>query len=66
MLEIQDSLERLSKQYHELTRNKNRDVTQEFAVRCKQREINMLCQVNFFKRIFLKLHMKNILNSFQF
>ncbi|XKL67472.1 hypothetical protein PGB90_002963 [Kerria lacca] len=44
MLEIQDSLERLSKQYHELTRNKNRDVTQEFAVRCKQREINMLCQ----------------------
>ncbi|KAK7580778.1 hypothetical protein V9T40_001407, partial [Parthenolecanium corni] len=44
LLEIQESLDQLSRQYRELNSNKSRDVTQEFAVRCKKREINLLCQ----------------------
>lgn len=53
MIDIQNSLEKLAKQYNQLTENKNRNITQEFAVRCKQREIKILCDVSKYFNIFV-------------
>lgn len=44
IIDVLHSLEELSREYDELIENQNRDVTQEFAVRCKQREISILCK----------------------
>lgn len=46
MLAVKEQIEELNKQCKELTENKGtRDITQEFVVRSKLRDLNTMCKV---------------------